>query len=420
MSNTTPKRLDENKAFGMFMASIGLTMLALFVGISIGVNARNTQLVKENVVERGRALFRQIVLTRRWAASYGGVYVYKTDGVESNPWLEHPDIQAADQSILTLRNPALITREISELASGSEGYRFRITSLKPLNPGNAPDSFEEATLRSFEDKQLAERWDTIETPEGREFRYMGALATEQSCLECHAKQGYQLGDVRGGISVSFPVETLEQEISRGRIIILMASIVALGLTMALVVSMVSSLRSKLGTARAELVRMAMTDELTGLYNRRYGMERLIQEVERTERLGLSMSVALMDADNFKRLNDTQGHVAGDRTLKTLAVILASSLRPYDILMRYGGEEFVVVLPGTTLQNAAEACERVRYAVEASKDAGVTVSIGVASLCGQKTQNHDSAAMAEAILKKADSAMYRAKSAGKNQVLCDES
>ena len=132
----------EKKAYTVFMASLALIVLVLLSGVALGIASRNHALINNIILERGRALFRQIVLTRAWASHYGGVYVRKAEGVESNPWLDHPDLTASDGTILTLRNPALMTREISELASIRDGYAFSITSLKPLNPANAPDDFE--------------------------------------------------------------------------------------------------------------------------------------------------------------------------------------------------------------------------------------------------------------------------------------
>ncbi|MCK7484002.1 MAG: DUF3365 domain-containing protein [Candidatus Moduliflexus flocculans] len=127
---------DERRAYGIFLVSLVGALVVLFSGVFLGFTARNADFLREVVLERAQSLFRQIVMTRQWASEYGGVYVRKSPGVESNPWLEHPDLTAADGSLLTLRNPALITREISEIASCRDDYRFKITSLNPLNPGN--------------------------------------------------------------------------------------------------------------------------------------------------------------------------------------------------------------------------------------------------------------------------------------------
>ncbi len=412
--------LPEKFAYRMFFFSLTLTIVVCFAAVFMGIGIRNTALLRETVLERGRSLFAEIVLTRRWAARYGGVYVRKGPGVESNPWLEHPDLEAADGGLLTLRNPALITREISEIAAEAGGFRFHITSLKPLNPGNAPDDFEARSLRAFE-RGKDEVWETLEGGGGKEFRYMGALRTEQSCLACHAKQGYAVGDIRGGISVSFSIDSVEGEIRRNAgIIVAAAVIISLGI-LGIVYGFVSRLRRNLDAARAELKRAALTDALTGLANRRHAMERLDIEIHKALRTGAPLSLAIMDADDFKKLNDQEGHLRGDAALKAIATAILRGARPYDITARYGGEEFLIVLPGAGGSAALSACERIREAVAKETAAAnpggrvVTVSVGIATLAAAAGADRmDPAGFAEDLLGRADKALYRAKDAGKNR------
>lgn len=421
---------DERRAYRIFLVSLTMIILVLFSGIFLGVALRNTTLVKDVIVERAQALFQQIVLTRRWAAEYGGVYVKKRPGVESNPWLIHPDLEAADGSMLTLRNPALITREISEFADRQDGYRFSITSLKPLNPGNAADDFERRSLRSFETGQT-EAWETVDGPEGKEFRYMGALKTEASCLACHAVQGYKEGEIRGGISVSFEVGSVERELARNVVFIIVSAVAVTALTLALVFMFVLKLRHELDRVREELARAASTDALTGLFNRGYTMDRMKQEIEKAVRSGTDLACAILDADDFKSVNDTDGHPAGDLALKTIAGSLQANARTYDIVGRYGGEEFLVVFPGESASAALVACERMRESAAKATAAvmprgqAVTVSIGLSDLssilasqaAGQQSQNKKSGMsleLAETILHDSDAALYQSKSAGKNR------
>jgi diguanylate cyclase (GGDEF)-like protein len=420
---------DERRAYRIFLVSLTLIILILFSGIFLGVALRNTTLVKDVIVERARGLFQQIVLTRRWAAGYGGVYVKKGPGVESNPWLIHPDLEAADGAMLTLRNPALITREISEIADRQEGYRFRITSLKPLNPGNAADDFEHRSLQSFETGQT-EAWETIDGSEGKEFRYMGALKTEASCLVCHAVQGYKEGDIRGGISVSFEVDSIERELARNVAFIIIAALAVTALTLAMVFKFVLRLRHELDRVREELVRAASTDTLTGLFNRGFIMNRMKQETEKAVRTGSDLTCAILDADDFKSVNDTDGHPAGDLALKMIADALQSNARAYDIVGRYGGEEFLVVFPGESTQAALAACERMRASISKATAAvmphgrTVTVSIGLADLSSIRASpvtaadKHDqksgrNSELVETLLRNSDAALYQAKAAGKN-------
>lgn len=411
---------NERKAFRALALSVGALVVVLLSGLFIGFAYRNAQLVREVVEDRGKSLFKQVVLTRRWAAAYGGVYVRKVEGVESNPWLEHPDLELASGEIVTLRNPALITRELSELAALDPelGYRFKITSLRPVNPNNAPDGLEAEALLSFE-AGAKDYSATVDGADGKEFRYIGALITERSCLACHATQGYAEGQVRGAISVAIPVQALETQLAKNTAaIIVIAALVSLFTTGA-VAAIVIRFRRKLDELRDELERAAIRDGLTGLYNRAFVIDRLRRELEKAARGDESISIALFDADDFKRINDELGHHEGDRALRAIAEALQGASRPYDTVARYGGEEFLAVLPGASDEQALQACERWRAAIQATRPEGfpaerrITVSVGI---CHAKPRRSKGGCdeLLEAMLKAADDAMYAAKSAGKNR------
>lgn len=152
-----------------------------------------------------RNVFNLVVLARKWNANHGGVYVPVTEKFQPNPYLKVPwrDLLTTQGQQLTLVNPAFMTRLIGELAEKSDNLKLHITSLNPLRPGNAADSREHAVLRAFEQGEKERAWLERTQDGGTLFRYMGPLRVEPPCLTCHAAQGYKLGDVRGGISVSF-------------------------------------------------------------------------------------------------------------------------------------------------------------------------------------------------------------------------
>lgn len=165
---------------------------------------------------------------------------------------------------------------------------------------------------------------------------------------------------------------------------------------------------------ARLYRLSITDSLTKAYNRQYLYQRLPDEIERCRRYGGAFSVVLFDVDHFKQLNDTYGHPAGDFVLRELVRLVHLMVREVDGLVRYGGEEFLLLMPKTDLRGAAEVAERIRASVEdaafawADQTLKVTVSLGIAALHGgPDTDEH--------LLKRADDALYQAKSAGRNQV-----
>lgn len=166
---------------------------------------------------------------------------------------------------------------------------------------------------------------------------------------------------------------------------------------------------------AEVERLAVTDPLTGLYNRRYFDARAREEVERAERLGQVLSVFMMDLDDFKRINDEFGHSVGDEVLISTASLMQRSFRRIDILARYGGEEFVALVPGVRSGEAFGLAERLRSCMAecprhtSAGDLPITVSIGLDDFS-------ESSRSLESLIRRADAAMYAAKKLGKNRVV----
>jgi diguanylate cyclase (GGDEF)-like protein len=173
-------------------------------------------------------------------------------------------------------------------------------------------------------------------------------------------------------------------------------------------TMIESLRKN----REELERLSTTDILTGLGNRRHLMNLLPQEIERARRAGQPFSILMLDVDHFKEYNDEHGHQAGDEVLARVGTVLHGSIRPYDCAARYGGEEFLVVLSGVSLDDARECAERIRKKVQGERFDGrtVTVSIGVAEYPTHGESEN-------AIIAQADAALFRAKRAGRDRVVC---
>jgi two-component system cell cycle response regulator len=173
--------------------------------------------------------------------------------------------------------------------------------------------------------------------------------------------------------------------------------------------------------RARLVRSGLTDFLTGWHNRRYLNARLKEELARAQRQGTSLTCLLIDLDRFKQINDQHGHLAGDMALREAAQRVDAHIRGSDAAARFGGDEFVVLAPGITPDQAAHLAERIRLAVsetpleiQAGVQIGMTVSIGVAGTVLARDEA-DLKAAAERLLADADSALYRAKQKGRNRV-----
>ena len=168
-----------------------------------------------------------------------------------------------------------------------------------------------------------------------------------------------------------------------------------------------------------LQELTQVDTLTGLFNFRYLMVALEGEMERTRRTGLSTGLIMSDLDHFKRINDTHGHECGNEALQWIGKIWHDKLRRIDMACRYGGEEFVVILPGTRLPQAIRAAERLRLALENSpvklngKLVRLTASFGVDAYRGRKKLN------VETFIKQTDHFLLEAKARGRNRVCYDE-
>jgi diguanylate cyclase (GGDEF)-like protein len=165
----------------------------------------------------------------------------------------------------------------------------------------------------------------------------------------------------------------------------------------------------------ELVRQAARDSLTGMLNRRSLLAEFERELARVRRGGTMLSVAMFDLDHFKRLNDAHGHQAGDEVLRSVAASMQSSIRQPDILGRYGGEEFALVMPDTDADMAMRVAERIRIAVQMSvvewksERLSITISGGVAAFAANGVT-------AEALIAASDAALYDAKRAGRNRIV----
>ncbi len=185
--------------------------------------------------------------------------------------------------------------------------------------------------------------------------------------------------------------------------------------------LVESLTSQIGITldnaltHEKVERLSVTDGLTGLYNRRYFSERCEEEFSRASRHKMPLSVLIMDVDHFKRVNDAYGHQVGDVVLIAVARALCQSVRETDLIGRYGGEEFVVLLPHTDTNQAEAVAEKIRQTISDTViaemgDQSVTISIGVAGLDGMAANS------IEDLVRHADAALYRAKEEGRNRVI----
>lgn len=178
----------------------------------------------------------------------------------------------------------------------------------------------------------------------------------------------------------------------------------------------AALKREMRIAQEKLAEMSVRDELTGLYNRRYFQEALDREVSGAKRYAHDLALCIIDLDHFKQINDTRGHLCGDQVLREFGRLLEDSIRHYDVGCRYGGEEFAVILPDTSLPKAESLCERFRKRVKYHEftyeelTLRITISIGVAS------RPIDAETTDRQLVDAADKALYQAKRQGRDQVV----
>ena len=185
-----------------------LLLSVLWTGLLSVLLVLNVREIQKGPVEQAevqaKSLLNSVISFRSWATNFGGVYVHPTEKYPPNPYLKSPkrDIVTKDGEQLTLINPAYMMRQVFQDFYGKGGINGHMTSLHPLNPNNAPDAWERQSLLAFEQGSTQESLVESATAGGRVFRYMQPLYVEEKCLKCHGEQGYQVGEVRGGISTN--------------------------------------------------------------------------------------------------------------------------------------------------------------------------------------------------------------------------
>ncbi|HXH72157.1 MAG TPA: diguanylate cyclase [Mariprofundaceae bacterium] len=424
------------------------------------------------LLKEARVLFKQIQITRHWNAEHGGVYTFLKPGEKTNPYLYkvgpgngqksevEPELTDSHGRTLTLKNPALMTRELAEESSKHSDVRFHLTSLKLINPNNAPDAFEKRSLEQFQAGRK-EAFATEDIDDKPYYRYMAPLKIENACLKCHGFQGYKVGDIRGGLSVSIPMQDELQFVAASRrqtfvfALLLFASVVVtLSISVRRIVtrplSGLLAFSRRMGSenlgepsavfkadeigelARALLATdhrvrkqqeelqdyadsmedLSRKDALTGLHNRHHLTQEAERWLEYARRSEKSVCMAMVDVDHFKQVNDTYGHFSGDMALQQVAAIIAEECRTYDQIIRYGGDEFLLIFLDTATNEGLFICERIRRRIESASipieqgEIRLSVSIGL-FCCADCT-------MDEGIIH-ADEALYQAKAKGRNRI-----
>ncbi len=224
-------RLAIKKLKYKFILIIGLVLLVSFGVLLSYMTTLQNNLVIGQAQQQARMLHHQLILTRQWVSDHQGLFVVKTDDVRENPYLDIPQIATQNGVTLVQRNPAMVTRELSEYAQKAGYGWFRVTSLNPVNPLNEPDVFERSSLERFNTFPVDEYMEIDSFNNQKTLRYISPLIVKPSCLSCHAKHGYKEGDIRGALSISIPIDWADTTIKRNnRFIFLLGSFAVLAVT----------------------------------------------------------------------------------------------------------------------------------------------------------------------------------------------
>lgn len=235
--------INRRLSFKIMLAVV--TVIILVNGVLFWlIGHRYNRLLDENLLDISRTMYKQIVIMRSYVAEHGGIYVPFTDQDQLNPFLQNPIRVTLTGDTLIQKNPAAVTRDLSQLSPMVGGkYQFRLTSLNLMNPDNRPDEFERAALVALEngENRYLTQYGEYTTREMKggdsRFRYFAPLYTKESCLSCHGDQGYEVGDVRGGMSISFTTASIDAAKKNNIILMIIGGLVTSGLISVLIYSM---------------------------------------------------------------------------------------------------------------------------------------------------------------------------------------
>ncbi|GEM_PF-691099 len=315
--------------------------------------------------------------------------------------------------------------------AGKPKVFFKLAARDPRNPINRADPFETGLLARMNADQIDEYRSVVERNGGR-YLYLAlpVRPNTRSCMRCHgdpadapaelvAQYGDEAGfhealdDIRALIALWTPLDAVLAGLRRDTLVFAGASLLVLSLIYALIARLTWRLRveqARVLEQNRELERLSSTDSLTGLFNRRQFNRQLAHEIERAHRYGTPLSLMILDLDHFKDINDRFGHPTGDEVLRAFGAFLREHSRASDLVARWGGEEFALLLPQTGLKDARLLADSLRGRLSlASFPEGIefTVSIGVAGL--------DADSDADTLVRRTDRALYRAKRAGRDRV-----
>lgn len=412
---------NDLKFVKQFLLISTIIITLIVSAVFINHYGKTKELTENVLLQQARALFDEVVLMRRWVSISGGVYTRLKPGEVPNPYkknLGNKDINIKDSkgNTYVLRIPGGVVRGVSKLSETSGLYTFHVTVQDPLNTKtHSPDAFEKRGLMAL--AQGKTEFAAIEnTKHGPTYRYMAPLRYEDSCNGCHMKQELKMGSRIPALTINIPMSVVSEQLRENKISVIYSALTVFALLFSLLYLVTRRFVRSLNSAQSKLVEMAITDGLTGLLNRKTGIIRMEEEISRATRSVESLACVMVDIDHFKVINDTYGHLAGDQVLIDVADMLKRSTRKHDVVCRYGGEEFMIIIADTSKADVFAIAEKMRLAIKEHivrfgiAEIKITASFGVAFAA------RASGMTADLMINYADDALYAAKLDGRDRTV----
>ncbi len=330
--------------------------------------------------ERAKNFYKAVFLARTWNSQYGPIYAPVTEQNPPNPYLHLPnrEITAPNGLELTMINHAYMVRQISEIAEKEKVY-FHVTSLKPLNPDNKADPWEESTLKSFE-KGEPDKIEMVMGENGPVFRYMTPMFVKGTCLACHAQQGYKMGDVRGGVSVTLNADEIMDDLKREKRFLIVAHLVTgfLGIFLGflflrsarkhtLILEGITSSqkqdlqiqKEKLNETTKVMHDLVTRDTTTGIHTAEHFKN--LSTIMWNNAINNSKPVAmlLLEIDSFNDYTDNYGALEGDICLKEITGAITRKVQDKgSVVARFGAASFAIMLAGVDSSRAYDLAQKI--------------------------------------------------------------
>lgn len=312
-----------------FILGCSLTLIIALGTSFYVISQRQERLLMGQIENEARIIFKQIVITRSWIADHGGIFIEKLPWSTPSPYMKDPEMKDIKGKRYLKQTPAMVTKELSKYAKGKGFYWFHITSLKLMNPENAPDEFEKKALSQFEESNAKELISIETTDNSKYLRYISPLYVETACLKCHSAQGYKVGDVRGAISITIPMDKTFAEISANK----QNMLIAVVLTVLALMSAMFLMMKNLVLTPMEKLQASIKEFSEG----KYSPDKMLKTGDEFEELCLSFSDMAGKLTEYHNSLNEKIRVATKDLAETNTKLIEANIRKSDFIARASHE-----------------------------------------------------------------------------------